>query len=220
MDRTASFWARALGCAQAKGMTEVGLGEAGCRWLGLPSQLLPLLLQAQVTKLKGAQLLRSFAARTDFTEAAVQVVRHLPQQPRPRCLHRPPCMRACGAQARLVSTTSDYFQQHRGSYVQPGKLSEADRDQVEAQLGSHIKQCKDSIARLQASVPGGADPAAASQAAYQLGVVRPWLPVCSRACMRGADSRWAGAGALRAAADPGRAVRQGQVEAVRAWSCR
>ena len=69
-------------------------------------------------KLKSAQLLRSFAARSDFTEAAVQVVGWpvllLPARRKPVSMHR--------VQARLVATTNDYFQQHRGSYVQPGEL--------------------------------------------------------------------------------------------------
>ena len=82
-----------------------------------------------------------------------------------------------------MSTTTDYFQQHRGSYIQPGKLSEAERDQVEAQLGSYIKQCKDSIARLQASVPSSTSGVAASQTAYQLGVV--WPSRSSDACCSG-----------------------------------
>ena len=56
-----------------------------------------------------------------------------------------------------------------------GKLSEAERDQIEAQLGGYMKQCNESIARLQASAParGGLSSDAASQAAHQLGVVRP-----------------------------------------------
>ena len=73
-----------------------------------------------------------------------------------------------------MSTTNDYFAQHRASYIQPGKLSEAERDQVEAQLGAYIKQCKDSIARLQASAPSATTARnGASQTAYQLGVVWP-----------------------------------------------
>ena len=53
-----------------------------------------------------------------------------------------------------------------------GRLPEAERDQIEVQLGAYMKNCNESIARLQASAsPRGTPAAAASQAAHQLGVV-------------------------------------------------
>ena len=60
-----------------------------------------------------------------------------------------------------------------------GRLPEAERDQIEVQLGTYMKNCNESIARLQASASAGG-PAAA---AHHLGVVcQPSTAPC--ACER------------------------------------
>ncbi|KAK9814329.1 hypothetical protein WJX72_004076 [[Myrmecia] bisecta] len=93
--------------------------------------------QDKLLKLKSAQILRSLAVRSEFTVAAVEL-------------------------AKNINALSDFVQQHRRDYVQPGRYTEAERDKIEEQVGAFLNTCNQNIGRLQSSISegGAASPAA------------------------------------------------------------
>ncbi|KAK9837495.1 hypothetical protein WJX81_006873 [Elliptochloris bilobata] len=109
MDRTPEFWRCVISRAQSTGVPE-----------------------ARMNKLRSAQILRSLATKTAYTNAATEV-------------------------AKNVDALAAFVGQHRRDYVQPGRCSEAERDRIEEQVGAFVRTCTDNIARLEASV--AAEPA-------------------------------------------------------------
>lgn len=87
------------------------------------------MLQERLKKLRAAHILRLYAARSDFTDAALQVVR----SPLCRLLlpilaaapHEGSWSRHCcrTVQAKNVEALTNYVQQNRRAYVQPGACS-------------------------------------------------------------------------------------------------
>ncbi|KAK9789366.1 hypothetical protein WJX73_002415 [Symbiochloris irregularis] len=101
--------------------------------------------EARLEQLRSAQILRSFAARSNFTDVALQV-------------------------AQNVENLTAYVQQNRRDYVQPGRLSEVERDRVEAQVGDFIRTCKQNIVKLQDSVAAERASLSTDTVAHRLGV--------------------------------------------------
>ncbi|EFN52389.1 hypothetical protein CHLNCDRAFT_138844 [Chlorella variabilis] len=114
MDCTPEFQEAVLGAARAAGLP--------------PDQL---------TRLRQRQILRSLAAKTAFTKAAIEV-------------------------AHNVDALRQYLREHQRDYAQLGKLGEAERDRVEEEVGAYVRSCSANIDKLQqmlAAAPPGGSPA-------------------------------------------------------------
>ncbi|KAL4854768.1 DNA polymerase iota [Chlorella vulgaris] len=97
-----------------------------------------------IARLRQRQILRSLAAKTAFTKAAIEV-------------------------ANNVSGLRAYLREHQRDYAQLGRLSEAERDRIEEEVGAYVRSCSANIDKLQqmlaAAPPGaGASPARAAAA--------------------------------------------------------
>ncbi|KAI3430361.1 hypothetical protein D9Q98_004956 [Chlorella vulgaris] len=97
-----------------------------------------------IARLRQRQILRSLAAKTAFTKAAIEV-------------------------ANNVSGLRAYLREHQRDYAQLGRLSEAERDRIEEEVGAYVRSCSANIDKLQqmlaAAPPGaGASPSRAAAA--------------------------------------------------------
>ncbi|GAB4819928.1 hypothetical protein N2152v2_006974 [Parachlorella kessleri] len=124
VDVTAEYWGTVLGSAKAQGADE-----------------------DKIKKLRSAQLLRSLAAKTDFTRAAVEV-------------------------ANNILALRQYLKENQRDYAQQGKLRETERDRIEEEVGAYVRGCSANIDKLQQmlaaapTTPGSpGQPAAARTAA-------------------------------------------------------
>eukprot|EP00887_Chlorella_sp_A99_P000321 scaffold13.g321.t1 len=81
----------------------------------------------EITKLRSKQLLRSLAAKTAFTKAAVEV-------------------------AQNINALRQYLRENQRDYAQLGKLSEGERDRIEEEVGGFVRSCAANIERLQGMV--------------------------------------------------------------------
>ncbi|KAK9905533.1 hypothetical protein WJX75_001699 [Coccomyxa subellipsoidea] len=88
------------------------------------------LTEDKLRKLKSAQILRSLAQKTDFSLAAVEL-------------------------AKNVDALRAFVKEHQRDYLQSGRISEAERDRIEEQVGRYMRSCTANISRLEASL--GAD---------------------------------------------------------------
>lgn len=53
-----------------------------------------------------------------------------------------------------MQAVGDLCRRHRRDFIQPGACSEAERDRIEAEIGTYVKACTENIARLENGIPG------------------------------------------------------------------
>lgn len=58
-------------------------------------------------------------------------------------------------QGRVIRQMEAFAWEHRDSYLNPGSLTENQRDEIEVEFGELIKKCKQSIELLTAQLEGG-----------------------------------------------------------------
>lgn len=78
------------------------------------------------------------------------------------------------AQARNLTTLLDFVRANRHDYVQPGRLTDAERDQIEQQVALSVRACSANIERLERNVQlskEGAQGMNETTCAHRLGVV-------------------------------------------------
>ncbi|KAL4422617.1 hypothetical protein ABPG75_008814 [Micractinium tetrahymenae] len=107
MDLTAAYWDAVLGAARSAGWPE-----------------------DQLTQLRQRQILRSLAAKTSFTKAAVEV-------------------------AHSVAALRAFLRDNQRDYAQAGKLPEAERDRIEQEVGAYVRSCSANIDTLQQMLRNG-----------------------------------------------------------------
>ncbi|KAA6423916.1 MAG: hypothetical protein FRX49_05875 [Trebouxia sp. A1-2] len=104
VDQTKLFWETAIEVAKSSGMDE-----------------------ARLRKLRSAQILRSLAAKTEFTLAAVGT-------------------------ASTIAEVIKLIEHQRQDFVQPGRMTQGQQDAVESQVGEGLKTCHKNIQQLQHSI--------------------------------------------------------------------
>lgn len=79
-------------------------------------------------------------------------------------------------QARNLTALFEFVKTNRHEYVQPGRLTDAERDQIEQQVALSVRTCSANIERLERNVqlsrPQGLNE---TTCAHRLGVVCFWF---------------------------------------------
>lgn len=104
LDQTSSFWDAAIEVAKSSGVDE-----------------------ARLRKLRSAQILRSLAAKTSFTLAAIKL-------------------------ASDIAEMATLLHNQRQDFVQPGRMTQGQQDAVESQVGEGLRKCHDNIQHLQKAI--------------------------------------------------------------------